>query len=472
VEAITKLVVRSERVVLPGGTRPATVQIEDGKIVGIRTGSSYVGRTEVGFAGPVADRSSVRPTDTTDTQEIDAGRLVLLPGLVDTHVHINDPGRADWEGFEHATRAAAAGGVTTLVDMPLNSIPSTTTVEGLEAKRRAATGRCHVDVAFWGGIVPGNQAAIEPLARAGVRGFKCFLSPSGVDEFEHVSERDLREAVKVAAALDLPVLVHAELPAGLLDPHGDPRRYSTWLESRPPAAEQAAIDLLIRFAREFGGRVHVVHLASADALPALAAARENGVAITVETCPHYLTFAASDIPDGATAFKCAPPVRESAHRDRLWHGLMDGGIDLIATDHSPSPPQLKHLDDGDFVRAWGGIASLQLGLAAVWTGAHARGLGVDRVSEWMSSAPARLAGLDRVKGRIAVGYDADLVIWDPDAEAVVDAAALFHRHPVTPYDGMRLRGQVRTTILRGHVVFDAAAGTGAPRGRLMSGGVV
>jgi allantoinase len=455
--------------VLPDGTRPAAIHIEDGKIVEVRSGDSYVGRTELRFATRAADPSSVRPTS---AQEIDAGNFVVLPGLVDTHVHINDPGRADWEGFEHATRAAAAGGVTTLVDMPLNSIPPTTAVAGLEAKRDAAAGRCHVDVGFWGGIVPGNQAALEPLARAGVLGFKCFLSPSGVDEFEHVAGRDLRDALGIAAGLGVPVLAHAELPAGFVEPRGDPRRYATWLDSRPPAAEQAAIELVLRYAREFHARVHIVHLASADALPLLVAARTEGVAITVETCPHYLTFAASDIPDGATAFKCAPPIRDRDHRDRLWKGLMDGVIDLVATDHSPSPPGLKHLDDGNFIRAWGGIASLQLGLAAVWTGAHARGLGIERVVDWMSAAPARLAGLDRIKGGIAVGHDADLVIWDPDAESAVDAAALYHRHPVTPYEGQRLRGRVQTTMLRGEVVFEAETGTGAPRGRLIAAGVV
>ena len=427
------LVVRGERVVLPDGVRPASIHIRDGRIVEV-TGYG---------SGPAGVRA------------VDAGGLTVLPGLVDTHVHINDPGRADWEGFDHATRAAAAGGVTTLVDMPLNSVPPTTTVEGLEAKRRAAAGRCHVDVGFWGGVVPGNLDALEPLAQAGVLGFKCFLSPSGVDEFAHVAENDLCEALPVLAGLGLPLLAHAELPARLRAP--DPRRaaaeYRTWLDSRPPESELAAIELLIRFARATRAAVHVVHLASADSLPALTAARAAGTAVSVETCPHYLTFTAEDIVDGATAFKCAPPIRQASHRERLWNALAAGEIDLVATDHSPAPPAMKRPGDGDFLRAWGGIASLQVGLSAVWTGAAARGIPLERVIGWMSRAPAALAGLPH-KGVIAAGCDADLVFWDPDAEAIVDAARLLHRHAITPYAGSRLRGQVRRTLLRGEEVFD------------------
>ncbi|HYN08991.1 MAG TPA: allantoinase AllB [Vicinamibacterales bacterium] len=449
---ITALVVRGERVILPDGVRPAAIHVRDGRITAIESGPGATG---------------VQPTG--DERVIDAGDAVVSPGLVDSHVHINDPGRESWEGFEHATRAAAAGGVTTLVDMPLNSIPATTTVAGLEAKRRAAAGKCHVDVGFWGGVVPGNARDLEPLARAGVLGFKSFLCPSGVDEFEHVTENDLREAMPVVARLGVPLLAHAELPARLGQPHGNPRRYISWLDSRPPAAEHGAIDLLIGLAREFRTRVHIVHLASADALPSLVAARADGVAISVETCPHYLTFAAEEIRDGATAFKCAPPIRARDQREGLWRGLIEGVIDLVATDHSPAPPGLKRLDDGDFVQAWGGIASLQIGLPAVWSGARPRGVSVERMAEWMSAAPARLAGLDRVKGRIAIGQDADFVIWNPDAEFRVDAAALHHRHPVTPYHGLRLVGRVQTTILRGQVVFDAGEIIGPPQGRLVSG---
>jgi allantoinase len=445
------LIIQSDRVVLPDGVRPAAILVRDGRIAAIEPGAR---------AAPAAGE-----------RVIDAGALAVSPGLVDSHVHIDDPGRESWEGFAHATRAAAAGGVTTIVDMPLNSIPATTTAAGLEAKRRAAAGKCHVDVGFWGGVVPGNTADLEPLARAGVLGFKCFLCPSGVEEFEHVTEAGLREAVPVLARLGLPLLAHAELPARLREPRGDPRRYATWLDSRPPDAERDAIDLLIQLGRESGARVHIVHLASAAALSSLTSARTEGVAISVETCPHYLTFAAEDIGDGATAFKCAPPIRAREQRDRLWQGLIDGAIDLVATDHSPAPPALKRLEDGDFVQAWGGIASLQIGLPAVWSGARERAIGLERLAEWMAAAPARLAGLDRTKGRIAVGYDADFVIWDPDRAFTVDAAALQHRHPVTPYDGRQLFGSVRTTILRGEVIYDAGAIVGTPRGRLV-GGVV
>ncbi len=442
------MVVRSERVVLPDGVRPASILVRDGRIAAVQA---------------YAERAA-------GVRVVDAGALVVMPGLVDTHVHINDPGRAEWEGFEHATRAAAAGGVTTLVDMPLNSIPATTDAAGLEAKRAAGARRCYVDVGFWGGVVPGNSAALAPLARAGVLGFKCFLSPSGVEEFLNVTEQDLRAALPILARLGLPLLVHAELPARLREPSGDPRCYATWLDSRPPECEQAAIELLVQLAREFGARVHVVHLASADGLPVLAAARADGVPITAETCPHYLTFAAEEIPDGATPFKCAPPIRERDHRERLWKGLADGGIDLIATDHSPALPALKRLDDGDFVRAWGGIASLQLGLAAVWTGASARGLPMQTLSRWLAAAPARLAGLSELKGAIAPGRDADLVIWDPDGVATVDRATLYHRHGVTPYHGLQLRGAVRTTMLRGEVVFEDGECIRTPLGRLIRRG--
>jgi allantoinase len=382
-------------------------------------------------------------------------------------VHVNEPGRTAWEGFETATRAAAAGGVTTIVDMPLNSVPVTTSVAGLDAKRRAAMGQCQIDVAFWGGVVPGNAADLEPLSRAGVRGFKCFLSPSGIDEFPHVNEADLREALPVVARLGLPLLVHAEWPAALRAPDGDARRYLTWLESRPAAAEVEAIALLLRLAAEYGARIHVVHLATGEALPLIRAARAEGAAVTVETCPHYLAFAAEDIADGDTRFKCAPPIRDRAERNRLWDGLLAGDIDLIATDHSPAPPAMKHTQDGDFAAAWGGIASLQLGLSAVWTGALERGQSPLVLARWLAEAPARLAGLYPRKGTISPGSDADLVVWDPDAEAVIDGAALYHRHAVTPYHGQRLRGRVRMTILRGSVVFDDDGCRGPASGQLI-----
>lgn len=439
------LVVRSERVVLPDGTRAAAVYVRDGVIERVTS---------------PGDRPAAVP-------ELDAGELVVMPGLVDSHVHINDPGRTHWEGFETATRAAAAGGVTTLVDMPLNSIPPTTTVEGLTAKQAAAAGRLFADVAFWGGVVPGNTAELESLARGGVRGFKCFLCPSGVDEFHHVTESDLRLAMPVVSALGLPLLAHAELPAALRSVGGSPESHEIWRRSRPPDAERLAVELLVGLSHEFGTRVHIVHLASAEAVESVRRARMQGARITGETCPHYLTFASEQIPDRATVFKCAPPIREGRQREALWNALRNGDIDLVATDHSPAPAELKHVEDGDFVHAWGGIASLQVGLAACWTGASARGIPFERVSQWMSDAPARLAGLS-TKGSLTAGADADFVIWDPDDTAVVDSAMLLHRHSLTPYAGMRLRGVVRTTLLRGEVVFSDGHVLPTPRGKVIA----
>jgi allantoinase len=446
---MASLVVRSERVVQPGAVRPASILIRDGRV----------------------ERVAEYHEHPAGVPEIDAGDHAVLPGIVDTHVHINDPGRANWEGFEHATRAAAAGGVTTLVDMPLNSIPATTTVAGLFAKQVAASDRCYVDVGFWGGVVPGNAGDLQALGEAGVLGFKCFLSPSGVEEFAHVAEADLRRALPILASLGLPLLAHAESPELLVAPlaDADPRRYETWLKSRPPESELAAIDLLVRLASEFGAHVHIVHLACADAVPALAAARAAGARVSVETCPHYLTFAAEEIGDGATACKCAPPIRSRANRDALWSALVRGDIDLIATDHSPAPPAMKQLDAGDFLQAWGGIASLQIGFAAVWSGASARGIPLERMAEWCCEQPARLAGLDGRKGRIAAGYDADLMILDPAAECVVDPLTLFHRHAITPYAGRALRGRVVTTILAGEIVFTDGQVSLPARGRLIAG---
>lgn len=428
------LLVRGERVVLPEGMRSASIAIVDGKVAGIL---------------PYASRASSGRT-------IDAGRLVVMPGIVDTHVHVNEPGRTDWEGFASATRAAAAGGITTLVDMPLNSVPATTTLAGLQAKVQAAGGRCHVDVGVWGGVVPGNTSELAALGRSGVLGFKCFLSPSGVDEFEHVSESDLRAAMPILATLALPLLVHAELPARLraVEPGADPAKHASWLATRPPEAEEAAVALLASLAREFGVHVHVVHVAAAGAVALLADARAAGVPVTAESCPHYLTFCAEEIPDRRVELKCAPPIRERRHRDALWQGLRDGVLDVIATDHSPAPPHVKRLEAGDFLSAWGGISSLQLSLSVVWTEARERGFGIEDVSRWLSAGPARLAGLAGVKGCLVTGADADLVLWDPDGEFVVRGEDLEHRHKATPYAGRRLRGRVHRTMLRGATVYD------------------
>jgi allantoinase len=424
--------IRSTRVVLPSGVQPATVYVRDARIDSV----------EIPATGDRPLPSEVH----------DVGDLVVMPGIVDTHVHVNEPGRTEWEGFDTATRAAAAGGVTTIVDMPLNSVPATTTRLALEAKRSAARD-APVEVLFWGGVVPGNAGDLEALADGGVPGFKCFLSPSGVAEFECVEVSDLREALPILQRRGRPLLAHAEWPAALqpIPAGGDPRAYATWLASRPPGAEVDAIAHLMALAREFRAHIHIVHLAAAEAIPILRSAREEGLPITVETCPHYLTFCAEEIPDGATLFKCAPPIRGRANRDALWRALADGDIDLIATDHSPCPPAMK--EDGDFVRAWGGIAALELSLPAVWTGASARGLPLERIALWLSEAPARLAGLSGRKGSIAAGKDADLVVWDPDAEFQVDERQLHQRHKRTPYAGLILRGRVMETYAKGRVVY-------------------
>ena len=452
----TGLVLRSKRVVTSEGVRPATIQILQRKI-----------------------RSVGAPDDIpAGWALLDCGDQVVMPGLVDTHVHINEPGRTDWEGFATATRAAAAGGVTTLVDMPLNSVPATTTWQALKAKRKAACGKARVDVGFWGGVVPGNARELSGLIRDGVLGFKAFLVPSGVDEFGHVGEPDLREALPVLARHGAVLLVHAELPEPIeaaawvwesAGP-GELREYPRYLRSRPDAAEVAAAELLVRLGRETGCRIHIVHVASAEVLPILRRARKEGLPITAETCPHYLTFTAEEIPDGGVAFKCAPPIRSRENRELLWEALREGLLDLIATDHSPSPPDLKRIETGDFLGAWGGVASLQLSLPAVWTGARERGFTIADLARWMCAAPARLAGLEGRKGAIVPGADADLVIWDPEASFQVEPRDLYHRHRLTPYAGRTLAGVVRRTLLRGETVYDVSAEErfpGTPSGKLL-----
>jgi allantoinase len=455
------LVIRSRRVVTGGDVQPAAIHVRQGRIIGVM---DYANVPD----GPVDDASD----------------YVVMPGVVDTHVHVNEPGRTEWEGFDTATRAAAAGGVTTIIDMPLNSIPATTTMAALEEKRRAADGKCFVDVGFWGGLVPGNVSELPALSAAGVFGFKCFLVPSGVDEFRCVTETDLRAAMPILAKLRTPLLVHAELPepidgatkelraghtwlARLSGIARAPQRYATYLATRPKEAENQAVALAIELCRQYRVKTHIVHLSSADALTPLYHARTSGVGITSETCPHYLSFVADEIPDRATVFKCAPPIRERENREYLWAALAGGLIQMVASDHSPSPPALKHFETGDFLHAWGGISSLQISLAATWTGARGRGYSLNQLADWMCRGPARLAGLDR-KGAIDVGYDADLTVWDPDAQFTVEASSLLHRHAVTAYEGRRLHGIVHRTYVRGLRVYERGRGMTTPSGRLLS----
>ncbi|MFE4826533.1 allantoinase AllB [Streptomyces sp. NPDC056672] len=436
------LVLRSTRVITPEGTRAASVAVTGGRIEAV---------LPYGAPPPAGARLE------------DVGDDVVLPGLVDTHVHVNDPGRTEWEGFRTATRAAAAGGITTLLDMPLNSLPPTTTVAHLRVKQRVARTKAHVDVGFWGGAIPGNLKDLRPLHDAGVFGFKCFLSPSGVEEFPELDQERLGSSLAEISGFGGLLIVHAE------DPHelaSAPRRggpaYADFLASRPRGAENAAIEGLVALAGRLDARVHVLHLSSSDALPLIAAAKRAGVRITVETCPHFLTLTAEEVPDGATEFKCCPPIREAANQDALWQGLVDGTIDCVVSDHSPCTADLK---TPDFAAAWGGISSLQLGLPAIWTEARARGRTLEDVVRWMSAGPAALAGLTR-KGAVEAGRDADFVVLAPDAAFTVDPAALHHRNQVTAYAGKRLYGVVRSTWLRGaRILHDGAFAE--PSGRLL-----
>jgi allantoinase len=424
----------------------------------------------------VAGWSEIAAGPDANVRLTDFGDAVVLPGLVDSHVHINEPGRTEWEGFETATRAAAAGGVTTLVDMPLNCVPETKSVEALETKRAAANGKTWVDWAAWGGVVRGNAKALKPLADTGIPGFKCFLIHSGIDGFAWVDEADLRLALAELRGTGLPLLAHAEV-AGPVDAAtaelgrtgADWRSYATYLRSRPDAAEVKAIALLVRLAEEFQTPIHIVHLSSAEALPMLAQARERGVPISVETCVQYLWFAAEEIPDGATEFKCAPPIRSGANRERLWGALESGLIDLVATDHSPCPPQMKGRDNGQFDRAWGGIASLGMALPVMNTALAQRGVAVNaamaRLSAWMAAGPAKLAGFAGRKGTLVVGADADFVVFDPDAAWAVKETDLHFRHKLSPYLGAELRGRVKETWLRGERIFSAGDWAKTPRGR-------
>jgi allantoinase len=445
----SNLVIRGKQVVLPQGIGAAAIHISEDKIT---TVADYQD-CPAGYELVEADEQSI-----------------VMPGLVDSHVHVNEPGRTEWEGFQTATRAAAAGGITTIVDMPLNSIPPTTTLAGFREKLAAAKNKCLVDVGFWGGVVPGNTNELAPLLEAGVVGFKCFLIHSGVDEFPNVTEDDLRIALPELTRLGAILIVHAEVPGPITATaiSASPVEYQTFLASRPRAAENEAVALMIRLAREFGTRVHIVHHSSANALEDLRAAKTAGLKITAETCPHYLTLAAEDIPDGATEFKCCPPIRERENCEQLWAALNDGTLDMIVSDHSPCPPEMKLRDSGDFLAAWGGISSLQLRLPLVWTEAQRRGHSLDDLNRWLCAAPAQLVGLQNRKGEIAAGFDADLVIWNPKKQFEVAGQRLQHRHKLTPYEGKILSGVVEKTFLRGRKIYDGGQFVGEPSGVLLT----
>jgi allantoinase len=438
--------ISSQRVVRPDGVAPATIMFDAGVIQDV-----------VPYRAHLADVS-------------DVGDLVVSPGLVDCHVHMNEPGRAEWEGFETATRAAAAGGVTSVIDMPLNSLPVTTTQQALALKLHASEHKRFVDVGFWGGVVPGNAPELEKLALLGALGCKTFLVHSGIDEFPNTSEADLRMAMPILRDLGLPLLAHAELDLGPPAPSAEPgssRSYHTYLASRPNAWEDEAIKLLVRLCRETRCPVHIVHLSSASSIETVRRAKEEGLPFTVETCPHYLCFAAEAIPDGATEYKCAPPIRENDNRERLWRALFEGVIDFVITDHSPCAPALKQSERGDFEAAWGGISSLQLGLSAIWSEARARGATPSHLARWLSEGPAQFAGLGSRKGAIKKGLDADLVIWDPEQSFEVRPERLFFRHKVSPYLGRTLSGLPLQTFLRAQLVYDGASHPRGPVGKAL-----
>jgi allantoinase len=438
----------SSRVVTESGIKDLTICIKDGIITDLLPGK----------------------IDSPEYPLEDMGNLVIMPGLIDSHVHVNEPGRTEWEGFETITKAAVAGGITTLVDMPLNASPVTTTSFALQEKIASARGKLYCNCGFWGGIVPDNLNVLEDLIESGVLGIKAFLTHSGIDDFPNVSIDDLRIGMPIIAKHKVPLLAHAELDephAGVLEFELNPSSYMAFLRSRPNAWEDKAVELMIRLCRETNCRVHIVHLSSASSLPMIRAAKAEGLPLTVETCPHYLFFCAEDIPDGSPVFKCTPPIRERANNELLWEALKDGTIDFIVTDHSPATPELKKLDSGNLKQAWGGIASIQFSLPVVWTGAKRRGMSLNDLSNLMSTHVARFLGFGESKGLIRKGYDADLTVWDPDKLIVVQAKDIEYRHKISPYLNEKLFGAVSQTYVGGIKVFEQGNFVSFPLGKIL-----
>lgn len=400
----------------------------------------------------------------------DAGDCVVMPGIIDSHVHINEPGRTAWEGFETITKAAIAGGITTLVDMPLNASPVTTSAEAFHEKIKAAQGKLHCNCGFWGGIVPGNLDKIEELIDAGVLGIKAFLTHSGIDDFPNVSISDLKTGMETIAKYNIPLLAHSELDEphpGILLFDNNPTNYIAYLNSRPKIWEDKAVELMIGLCEKFNCPVHIVHLSSANSIEQIKIAKAKGLPLTVETCPQYLYFCAEEIPDANTLFKCAPPIRERENNEKLWKALKDGTIDFVVTDHSPATPELKKTESGNLKEAWGGIASIQFSLPVVWTAAKKRGFNLNEIATLMSSNIARFISFGHSKGHIKKGYDADIVVWDPEQKFIVKKEDIHYRHKISPYIGEKLYGVVKQTYVGGKKVFENGNFISLPQGEIL-----
>ena len=439
-------------------------------VLGHGAASIHIEGERIARIGDYDDADASVPANVTDY-----GDLVLMPGVVDSHVHVNEPGRTEWEGFDTATRAAAAGGVTTIVDMPLNSLPPTTSVAALMTKAEAMSGKCRVDVGLWGGAVPGNARELRDMLEHGALGFKCFLIDSGVAEFKHLDDGGLEQALQTLRGTNAPLLVHAEVPWRIgaspvrtgegAYPPPDSSSYRAYLQSRPHEMEDEAIALVARLANSIETPAHIVHLSSSHALGTI------GRHVTAETTFHYLFFDAEKIPDAAPQYKCAPPIREHANREALWRGVKDGVLAGIVSDHSPCTPELKKMQTGDVEHAWGGISSLQFGLSILWTEAQRRGVKLDEVSRLVSEGPASIARLDHRKGKLKAGYDADIIAFDPAAEFTIEPQIIEHRHKVTPYEGATLRGKVKATFVRGRKVWEDGAHIGDPIGKWLTSAI-